>query len=266
MQLFQEVVHDLAADEVKKGSTLVPVVLLFFLSVVIGAIGLDHLPRNDELYTLLAARGWLIDGVPRIADGVYDRAQLYTILVAQFLRVFGESLAVARLPSLIAGSLLVVAVFVWTRSVAGNLAAWIAALFVCLSPLTIQMSQYARFYTLFGLLFWLGAVGIYALVEAPPAVDIGSACRWLCCLSGSRGSSATACDDGPDRPRRMAGLAVVVPWLWSQRHRPRRLWLTSGSAALAVLIAGVLAIQAGLRPNCGRNIGMLRCTRRHGAV
>lgn len=39
-----------------------------------------------------------------------------------------ESLIVARLPSLIAGSLLVVAVFLWTRAVAGNFAARIAAL------------------------------------------------------------------------------------------------------------------------------------------
>ena len=247
MQLFQEVVHDSAADEVKKGSTLVPVVLLFFLSVVIGAIGLDHLPRNDEFYTLLAARGWLIDGVPRIADGVYDRAQLYTILVAQFLRVFGESLAVARLPSLIAGSLLVVAVFVWARSVAGNLAAWIAALFVCLSPLTIQMSQYARFYTLFGLLFWLGAVGIYALVEKHHRRSTS-----VLLAAGSAVSLALAVHLQPLAMMGLIGLgvwlglAVVVPWLWSQRHRPRRLWLTSGSAALAVLIAAVLAIQSGL--------------------
>ena len=154
--------------------------LLFAAAVLIRLIDLDHLPRNDELYTVLAARGWLTDGVPRIADGIYDRAELYTILVAQFFRVLGESLVVARLPSLLAGSGLVVAVFLWTRSVAGNAAAWIAALFVCLSPLEIQLSQYARFYTLFGLLFWLGATGIYALVEqqvssrtAPP-LAVGS--------------------------------------------------------------------------------------------
>ena len=247
MQLFQNTVHGSFGTRVKEHGSLLPVALLFFLSVVIGSIGLDHLPRNDELYTLLAARGWLIDGVPRIADGMYDRAQLYTIIVAQFFGVFGESLIVARLPSLIAGGLLVVAVFLWTRSVAGSLAAWIAALFVCLSPLNIQMSQYARFYTLFGLLFWLGAVGIYALVEKRH--------RWWMSLLIAAGSAVCLALAVHLQSLAMMGLiglcvwlglALIVPWLWSQRHRPLRLWLTTGSAAIAVIIAGGLAIQSGL--------------------
>ena len=143
----------------------ISVAVLLGASILIRLINLNHLPLNDELYTVLAARGWLTDGVPRIADGVYDRALLYTITVAQFFRAFGESLLVARLPSLIAGAALVVVVFLWTRMVAGNIAGWVAALFVCFSPLSIQLSQLARFYTIFALSFWLAAIGVYALTE-----------------------------------------------------------------------------------------------------
>ena len=223
------------------------VVILLGVSFLIRLVDLDHLPRNDELYTVLAARGWLTSGMPTIAEGVYDRAQLYTVIVAQFFRIFGESLVVARIPSVIAGSLLVVAIFVWTRSVAGSLAGWIAALFVCLSPLSIQLSQYARFYTLFALLFWLGAVGIYALVEKRH--------RWGAALLIGAGAAvclALALHLQPLAVMGLIGLAlwvglvVIIPWLWSQRHRPRRLWPILGLGAVALVIGAFLALRSGL--------------------
>ena len=140
------------------------VLLLLLLSVLVRAIGLGRLPVTDELYTSLAAKGWLHYGEPRIGDGIYPRAQLYTLLLGGWFAVFGESIVSARLPSLVAGTLLVVAVFVWTRSVAGSLAAWIAGLFVALEPLSVQISQFARFYALHALIFWLAAIGVYSLV------------------------------------------------------------------------------------------------------
>jgi hypothetical protein len=81
---------------------------LFFGSLLVRLINLGSPPEFDELYTVLAAQGCLVDGEPQIAEGLYDRARLYTILVAVFFDWFGESLVVARIPSVIAGSLLVV--------------------------------------------------------------------------------------------------------------------------------------------------------------
>jgi 4-amino-4-deoxy-L-arabinose transferase-like glycosyltransferase len=221
--------------------------LLFAVSLLIRLPGLNHFPRTDELYTLLAARGWLIDSIPHIADGVYKRAELFTIIVAWFFHQFGESLVVARLPPLLAGSLLVVAVFLWTRSVAGNLAAWIAGLFVCFSPLSIQLSQYARFYTLFALTFWLGAVGIYALVERRPgwrrAVPIAAGS--LLCLALSFHLQPLTLI-GIVGLGMWVGLAVVMPWLWRQRGRPQLLWTVILLGMLLVVIAAIGAIQAGI--------------------
>jgi 4-amino-4-deoxy-L-arabinose transferase-like glycosyltransferase len=221
--------------------------LLCALAVLIRLPGLDYFPRNDELYTVLAARGWLIDGVPRIGDGVYHRAPLFTIIAAWFFDVFGESLVVARLPALIAGSLLVIAIYVWTRSVAGNLAGWIAALFVCFSPLSIQLSQYARFYTLFTLAFWLGAIGIYSLSEQRPGWRAGLpiAAGALLCL-------ALAFHLQPLTVIGIVGLGiwvaltVVIPWLWRQRGRPRLLWTIIALGVLLLVVGATGAIQTGI--------------------
>ena len=223
------------------------VTILFAASILIRLVGLDHLPRNDELYTLLAARGYLADGVPRIADGIYDRAQLYTILVATFFDAFGKSLVVARLPSVIAGGLLVVVVFAWTWTVAGSLPAWIAALFTCMSPLSIQLSQYARFYTLHAVMFWLTAIGIYALVERRyrrrTALPIAAATAMSLLLAlhlqpltviGLIGIAGWLC------------LFMVLPWLWSQHSHPRRLWLIVATSAVLVLLGALVLIQSGV--------------------
>jgi hypothetical protein len=145
------------------GSLWAASAFLFILSILVRLPDLDQLARFDELYTLLAARGWLSDGVPRIANGIYWRAELYTIFVAGWLKLFGDNLVVARLSPVLFGSLLAVAVFLWTNAVAGRAAAWISGLFVALSSLSVEMSQYARFYTFHALAFWLGAVGVYNL-------------------------------------------------------------------------------------------------------
>ena len=65
--------------------------LLLLLSVAVRAINLDRLPVTDELYTFLAAQGWLETGAPQIGDGIYERAQAYTLLLAGWLAVFGDS-------------------------------------------------------------------------------------------------------------------------------------------------------------------------------
>jgi hypothetical protein len=222
------------------------VLLLFAGSVLVRLIHLDAPPEFDELYTLLAARGWLLDGEPWIAEGVYNRAPLFTVIVARFLHWFGESLVVARLPSLIAGSLLVVVVFVWTRSVAGWLAALIAALFVALSPLDIQISQFARFYALHGLVFWLTAIGLYTLASRPfrprTSLLLGAACVFgfwfavhlqISTLIGLVGAGL------------WLAIALGVPLIRSLAHRPRVFWATIAVIAVLALSAMVVVLMSG---------------------
>jgi len=125
-------------------------------------------PDFDEFYHILAARSWLAEGALGVADGTYDRAAAFTILVAGSMRAFGDGFAATRLPAALAGALWVVAVFAWTRKRAGGTAAWVAGLLFALDPGAIHLSQIVRFYTLQGLCVWIGLTTIYALVEDRP--------------------------------------------------------------------------------------------------
>jgi 4-amino-4-deoxy-L-arabinose transferase-like glycosyltransferase len=98
-------------------------VIIAILAVGTRLSEIDRVASFDELYHLLAARGWLQEGEFRIADGVYEPAQLFTMLVAASFALFGESIEVARMPSVLAGAALVVLAFLWTREVAGASAA-----------------------------------------------------------------------------------------------------------------------------------------------
>jgi 4-amino-4-deoxy-L-arabinose transferase-like glycosyltransferase len=221
--------------------------VLFAASLLIRLIDVDGPPIFDELYTLLAAKGWLASGEPRIADGLYDRAQLFTVLVAGFFHWFGESLVVARMPSLIAGSLLVVAVFLWTRSVAGMLVALIAGAFVALSPLAIQVSQFARFYALHALVFWLASVATYRLASRPfrlgPSLLLAAACvlgfavaahLQILTLIGLGGVGL------------WLALVLGLPLVRFLTHRPRLLWTAIAVAVILALLALLVLYVSGL--------------------
>src|SRR6476619_1988515 len=78
----------------------------------------DHLPQYDELYHFLAARGIRDHGTPVIADGIYDRAEWFTWLVAVASKTLGDSLVAARVPSLLASAGLLMLMTIWvTRRV-----------------------------------------------------------------------------------------------------------------------------------------------------
>ncbi len=219
---------------------------LFGFSVIIRFIEIDRPPHVDELYHILAAKGWLVHGEPRIADGLYTRAQLFTMLVAGSLGIFGDNLVAARLPSIIAGSLLVAAVFLWTRAVAGTAAAWIAALLLCLSAMSFQLFLWARFYALHALVFWLAAIGAYALVEA----RLGLGTR-LGLAVGSVGAALLALHlqtltlVGLAALAFWLGLAAGLPWLWSLGGARWRWPLLIGIAG-ALLAALALLVSLGL--------------------
>ena len=223
---------------------LAPLVL-FVITILVRLPGLADAPINDELYTLLAARGWLLEGEPRIADGAYPRAELYTVLTAQFLAALGDSLVVARWPALLAAALLVVLVFVWTRAQAGRAAAWIAALLLSLAPVDLQVATFARFYAVHGVLFWLAATGVFALTEQPMS-RLRQACLalgvGLCLLLAHHLQPLTLIGAG--------GLALwlagtALPWLGAQRQDSRRFRMILGAGALLAVAAVVLLVESG---------------------
>lgn len=201
----------------------------------------------DELYHLLAAQGWIETGTPRIAEGVYDRAFLFTALIGWCLDAFGHNVAVARAPALVFGTVLVVAVFVWTRAVAGSLAAWVAGLLLAFSPIAVELSQLTRFYTLHALLFWLAAICAYHAAGSGvvPRSRLGiGALGMLCALLAVHLQLLS-----------LVGLAGVGLWLAGLLAPKVWLWLRArGQIGLAVALGAIflgaaalaLAVAAGL--------------------
>ena len=153
---------------VTRVSWLAPL-LVGLLALGVRLLHLDKPAHFDELYHLLAGQSWLAEGTLRIAEGTYNRTALFTIYLAGWMALLGESLVAVRLPSVLAGVALVVAVFLWTRRVATPAAAWIAAVLLALWRDSILIDQFARFYALHALMFWLGAIACFRLVSDPPA-------------------------------------------------------------------------------------------------
>src|SRR5829696_3595499 len=66
-------------------------VALFLLAIAICLIRTGNQPEFDELYHVLAARGWLETGRFAIAEGEYNRTGLFTLLIGLLFGAFGES-------------------------------------------------------------------------------------------------------------------------------------------------------------------------------
>lgn len=140
--------------------------LAFFAgSFLLYLININRFPHPDELYHVLAARGILETGEPRIAEGIYERVYFHTWLIAQLFAWLGDSLIVARLPSAFAMAGTVALMFVWLRHQAGFTAAWIGTGLFAISPFAVDIAQFARFYGLQTITFFTGATLVYAAVE-----------------------------------------------------------------------------------------------------
>jgi len=122
---------------------------------------IDHLPQYDELYHFLAARGIRDHGRPVIADGIYDRAELFTWLVAGAIKAFGDSLVAARVPSLLASAGLVLLTAIWVTRRVDLLGGLTATIALCLLPATLDLAVFIRFYTVHALLVMGMSIALY---------------------------------------------------------------------------------------------------------
>jgi 4-amino-4-deoxy-L-arabinose transferase-like glycosyltransferase len=213
--------------------------LVGVLALAVRLPQLDQVAHIDELYHLLPARAWLAEGELRIAEGTYERAPLFTLLLAATFALLGESLVVARLPSVLAGTALVVVLFLWTRREAGPLAAWVAALLLALWSEGIAISQFARFYAVHGLLVFGGAIAVYAIVHRQTgwrlrlATALGAGLAFVLALQLQDTTLILLAGLGL-----WLGLVLVLPWLLHEERAPAWRW----GAGLALLLAPALAL------------------------
>lgn len=191
----------------------------------------------DEYFHLIAGRSWAQDGTLALGDGVYLRARGYTLLLGWLFREFGDSLILARLPSAVAGGLLVAAVSYWTSRVAGRTAGWVAGLLLCFSHEAIEISQFARFYALHGLLFWLGAVTVFYLVSDIRKSAAGNLTMLVTAIAAFAASIHL-------QPITLIGLVGVAAWVGLDTAT-RWEWRLSTAGRKLLFWGFVLAMAAG---------------------
>ena len=244
---------DVAASGVR-GSPLVLVgelVLLAVIAVGVRLIGLDHPAWVDEMNHVLAAQSLVHDGNLQLNGGEpYTRAWLFTYIVAWSFRLFGETMVAGRIPAVVAGVALALALFAWVRSVAGRTAAWTAGLLLAIAPFQIWISQSVRFYTIQCLAFFVGAVCCYE------AVARGRSRRQVVLL----GAGAIVSFLVAYRLQLISiiGIFAVLVWLvsmvganwgrWLARRvaEDRRAAAALSSVVLVVVILAVLVVRSGL--------------------
>jgi 4-amino-4-deoxy-L-arabinose transferase-like glycosyltransferase len=125
---------------------------------VYGLGGWDGTLTIDESRLAMAARGVLDSGLPRLPSGwVYTRGLLVTYLTAPSLALLGETDFAARLPSVVAGSLLIPVAYLLGREVSGRGGGLFVAAMLAGHPSFVVWSRQAWFYAVY-VLFYAGAL------------------------------------------------------------------------------------------------------------
>jgi 4-amino-4-deoxy-L-arabinose transferase-like glycosyltransferase len=127
-----------------------------------GLAGPDGSLNTDEARLTLAADGVLRTGLPVMPSGrIYTRGLLNGYVIAGSFALMGRNDFAARLPSVLAGALLVPVVFLLGRALGGTAAGLAAAVFAALAEPLVYYSRSAWLPSIFLLLFTLAVYCCY---------------------------------------------------------------------------------------------------------
>ena len=160
---------------------------------------------------------------------------LHAVILWLTVRVAGASELAVRLPSVVAGTALVPALWLAGRSLYDRRTGLVAAALGAVAPLLVWYSQEARMYALFML---LATVAVWAQVEA---VRRGRAVHWVAYAAATAALLWTQYFSVLVVAVQQAGFAVVVVRTWRARDRAttRRIvkgWALSMGAVAAALL------------------------------
>lgn len=134
----------------------------------------------DELNFVYAGKSIVTGEEPRFPSGnLNQRAMLYAETVGLSFRWFGANEFGARFPSAVFGVLAVIAVFFIARDLFGRNVGLLSAFLLTFSHLCIGWSRLARMYTLFQLLYVIGAYAFYKGFEGATRFLDSNERNWL---------------------------------------------------------------------------------------
>jgi 4-amino-4-deoxy-L-arabinose transferase-like glycosyltransferase len=222
--------------------TLLALTLLAGAIRVHGLAGPDGSLNTDEARLTLAAEGVQRTGLPVMPSGrIYTRGLLNGYLIAGSFALMGRSDFAARLPSVLAGALLVPVVFLLGRAVGGTAAGLAAAVFAVLSEPLVYYSRSAWLPSIFLLLFTLAVYCFYrGFVQRKGAWQVAGA--GVFCLALLSYEFAVLLLGGLGIYLGLEAARGRLDWY---RGRPTLLSLVLLAAGLLLLGALGLALRAG---------------------
>lgn len=148
----------------KKYIIILLIIPIIFIHLYLAIYNIDHSPHYDEMFHILAADTYNINETYQILDGKYDRAKLYTRIVAESIKICENKLECARYISIISTIILLV-IFTYIISfITTPVIGILTGLFIATNPIIINQSLYIRFYTLHSLFFTIGTMSILILL------------------------------------------------------------------------------------------------------
>lgn len=149
-----------------------PPILLTAAALLLRLFRLDHFSlRGDEAFDVLfASQG--MDAILAQLRMVQPYPPLFHTLFHGWLRIAGESEFAARLPSALAGVLVVPLAFWVGNRLFDRRVAWLAALLTALNPFLLWHSQDGRMYSLLAATTLASALFLIQAVKRPSAVGL----------------------------------------------------------------------------------------------
>lgn len=232
-----------------------PWLLLALLTIVGFGLRLSYLldsrPFYDEFTTMLAVRAILERGLPILPSGLfYEHGLLYSYLAALAVYLWRFSLTVARLPSLVVGTLTIPLLYRLGRRMFSPWTGLLAAGILATAPEGIVWSGRARMYALTQALVLL-AVGLAYLGASQKTEREGRGFRYaalavlLAALFSQMGAVIAI-------PPALVGM-LVVGWLVQERGRP---WYWSRQTIFEALALAAVVAASLLVKRIGQPLGM----------
>ena len=125
---------------------------------------IDHPVQTDEMFHILAAKSYNENGQYKILDGKYERAKLYTRVVAFKIQKADNELISARRISQISSVALILLTVLFISVIISKPVGALTGTFLSTCPIIVNMATVVRFYSLHSFLFVLCSFTIYILL------------------------------------------------------------------------------------------------------